>query len=198
MCEWHDEIQSCIKEIKDLINNHEAKDLTEEQSRKSREWNEKFIVGPKKGKSMWEKVKMFYCKPSIFKMKELQIHLEDDMKKDYPNESMKEMINATIARIEEQVRDDLKKNGTGEKIREEIRNKLSTEVAEETIKKKVRVKIEERIRNMNVKGHLSGDLDRYQSDKAEYLVEDAISTSTLGTWRPLAFNVFSFFVMFLI
>ena len=66
-CQWHNEIQSCIKEINDLIRNHEAKVLTEKEAEKSKEWNEKFQKGPKKGKSMWEKSMTFYCKPSIFK-----------------------------------------------------------------------------------------------------------------------------------
>ena len=174
MCEWHSEIQSCIDEINDLICSHKVKILTEEESRKSLEWNVKFQEGPKKGKSMWEKIKNFYCKPSIFKMKELQIYLEADIKKQYHNESIGEIVNATIAKIENQVRNELEKNGIEEKIREGLKKKFPLE-AEEKIEKKLHAKIEERIRNMNVKGHLSGDLEKYQSDKAEYLVEDAIS-----------------------
>ena len=68
----------------------------------------------------------------------------------------------------------MKKNGLEDKIREELKRKFPKD-AEEKIEQKVYAKIEERIRNMNVKGYLSGDLDKYQSDKAEFMVEDAIS-----------------------
>ena len=126
-CQWHNEIQSCIKEITELIKNHEVKVFNEEETQKSEEWNVRFQNGPKKGKSMWEKIKTFYCKPSIFQLKELQKLVEEDIKKNYPNESIREMVNATIAKIESQVRNDYIKNGTKKKIREELKRKFPKE-----------------------------------------------------------------------
>ena len=100
----------------------------------SREWNSKFQVGKKKkGKPMWQKIQRFYCKPSVFRMKELQIYLESDIKANDPSISkteLNEKINNLI-------------NGIEQEIREELRQKFP-EMQEKDI--------DERVRNIKVKG----------------------------------------------
>lgn len=56
-------IQEYIDEIESLIKSHKVKTLTDEEKRKSNEWNEEFR-NSEDGKSMLAKVKNFHCKPS--------------------------------------------------------------------------------------------------------------------------------------
>ena len=94
-CEWHDEIQKCIYRIKEMLHNHETQKLNEEATTASREWEFKFEKGRKKGKSTWQKIQQFHCMPTIFRMKELQIYLENDIEANYPT-ILREERNALI------------------------------------------------------------------------------------------------------
>ena len=155
-CFWHDEIQKCVERTDDLLSKHESHEFSEDQIELSENWNRKFIAGCKKGKPIWEKMKTFCCKPSMFRMKEIQMYVEDDIKQKYPEEELKEKIDFIISSIEEKIREDLMRKSEEEK------------------------KITERLKKINVKGYLSGDKDKYLSDKAEFLVVDEISKIMLG------------------
>ena len=150
-CVWHDEIQSCIKEIDNLIENHEPRVLTEEESNESKLLNSKFENGPSKAKvtSMRQRIKHFYAKPSLFKMKELQILVEDEIKGRDASLSNKE-VNEELIDLSKKIVVQLKK---------ELREKFEG-ISEKDLNKK--------LHELNVKGHLTGDLDKYQSDKSEY------------------------------
>ena len=155
-CKWGVEIKACIKKIEEQVKNHEARELSEEATQASLEWNLKFQQGKKKRKSMWENVQRFLTKPSIFRMKELQIYLEDDIKANDPSIT-KHDLNEKVSKLI---------NGVQNEIREELKAKFP-EITEK--------EIDERVRNIKVKGYLTGDKDKYLSDRAEFLVEDAIS-----------------------
>ena len=82
--------------------------------------------------------------------------MEDDIKANDPSISkhdLNEKVSKLINRVENE-------------IREELRGKFP-EITEQ--------EIDERVKNIKVKGYLTGDKDKYLSDKAEYAVEDAIS-----------------------
>ena len=82
--------------------------------------------------------------------------MEDDIKANDPSISkhdLNEKVSELINRVENE-------------IREELRGKFP-EITEK--------EIDERVKNIKVKGYLTGDKDKYLSDKAEYAVEDAIS-----------------------
>ena len=132
-CNWHYEIQNCIKKIEDQVDNHEVRKLSEEATKASQEWNLKFQAGKKKHKSIWQKIQNFYCKPSIFRMREFQIYLENDIKANDPYISkydLNEKVKRLIIGIENE-------------IGEELRQKFP-EISEEDISK--------RVKNISVKG----------------------------------------------
>ena len=155
-CKWHYEIQNCIEKIEEQVKNHEARILSDDAKKASEEWNLKFQQGKKKRKSMWQKVQSFLTKPSIFRMKEFQVYLEDDIKANDPSIT-KHDLNEKVSKLI---------NGVQNEIREELKAKFP-EITEK--------EIDERVRNIKVKGYLTGDKDKYLSDRAEFLVEDAIS-----------------------
>ena len=133
-CEWHYEIQNCIKKIEELVNNHEVRKLSEEATKASQEWNLKFQAGKRKHKSIWQKIQNFYCKPSIFRMREFQIYLENDIKANDPyisKHDMNDKVKRLIISIENE-------------IGEELRQKFP-EISEEDISK--------RVKNISVKGN---------------------------------------------
>ena len=127
-CRWHDEIQHCIKKIEEQIKNQEVHELCEEASKASKEWNLKFQLGSKKGKSMWQKIKNFQCKPSIFRMKELKIYLENDILAKNPSiskDDLNVLINKLITGIENEIGDELRQKFpdiTEKNIFERLRN----------------------------------------------------------------------------
>ena len=155
-CKWHYEIQNCIEKIEEQVKNHEARILSDDAKKASEEWNFKFQKEKKKRKSMWQKVQSFLTKPSIFRMKEFQVYLEDDIKANDPSIS-KHDLNEKVSKLI---------SGVEDEIHEELRGKFS-EITEK--------EIDERVRNIKVKGYLTGDKDKYLSDRAEFAVEDAIS-----------------------
>ena len=133
-CEWHYEIQNCIKKIEELVDNHEVRKLSEEATKASQEWNLKFQAGKRKHKSIWQKIQSFYCKPSIFRMREFQIYLENDIKANDPyisKHDMNEKVKRLIIGIENE-------------IGEELRQKFP-EISEKDISK--------RVKNIGVKGN---------------------------------------------
>ena len=133
-CEWHYEIQNCIKKIEELVDNHEVRKLSEEATKASQEWNLKFQAGKRKHKSIWQKIQNFYCKPSIFRMREFQIYLENDIKANDPYISkydLNEKVKRLIIGIENE-------------IGEELRQKFP-EISEKDISK--------RVKNIGVKGN---------------------------------------------
>ena len=95
-------------------------------------------------------------------IKDIQIHIEEDIRKKHPDISdseLKEKLIILSDAIENQIREDFnKKYGNLEKR-----------------------EIDRKVREVNVKGYLTGkggnlskDRDQYLSEKAEFLVEDAI------------------------
>ena len=89
-------------------------------------------------------------------MKEFQVYLEDDIKANDPFISQHD-LNEKVSKLI---------NGVENEIREELRGKFP-EITEK--------EIDERVKNIKVKGYLTGDKDKYLSDRAEFAVEDAIS-----------------------
>ena len=159
-CKWGDEIQACIKKIEEQVKNHEARELSQEAKHESEKLNLKFKQGKKKRKSMWENVQRFLTKPSFFRMKELQVYLEDDIKANDPSIS-KHDLNEKVSKLI---------NGVENEIREELSGKFP-EINEK--------EIDERVKNIKVKGYLTGDKDKYLSDRAEFVVEDAINSKIM-------------------
>ena len=151
-CKWHYEIQNCIEKIEEQVKNHEARILSKNATEASEKWNLKFQQGKKTLKSSWWlKIQSFLTKPSIFRMKEFQVYLEDDIKANDPSISkhdLNEKVSELINRVENE-------------IREELRGKFP-EITEQ--------EIDERVKNIKVKGYLTGDKDKYLSDKAEFAV----------------------------
>ena len=95
----------------------------------------------KKGK-IWKQIEKFCCKPSVFQMKELQFHIEDDMRRNNPDisdDEVKEKVRDLTNNIENQIKDDFKQK--------------YSQLSEEQINKKVR--------EVNVKGYLTGDREKY-------------------------------------
>ena len=72
-CIWHDEIQTRIKDIRELLMTHEQIDLTDDQSKEDQELIKKFVKGGKKGPSMWKQIENFYCKGRVKKNMENSI-----------------------------------------------------------------------------------------------------------------------------
>ena len=154
-CIWHDEIQKRIEEIEQLRMNHKQQDLSDDQSKENREFIQKFLKGGKKGLSMWKRIENFYCKPAVFKLRDLQIYLEEDFKRENPSISDEEIRNEMqnlINKIENLIREDFK---------------LEYSHLSEN-------EIENKVREVKVKGYLTGDREKYFSDKAEFMVEEAI------------------------
>ena len=88
-CEWHLQFQNKIISIEKRINDHQHRNLNESESDESRKLNQSFkdgeTIGNEEGKngngpSKWERMKTFYTEPTIFKMRELQILVEADIK----------------------------------------------------------------------------------------------------------------------
>ena len=155
-CIWHNEIQTRLKEIDELLKNHEQRDLTDEQIEEDEKFTKKFVKGGKKGPSVWKRIEDFYCKPAVFRIKDLQIFIEDEIKRTNPTFSDEEFRNEMdnlINQIENQIREDFKI-----KFKDLSDNE-----------------IERKVREVKVKGYLTGDREKYLSDKAEYIVEEAIS-----------------------
>ena len=146
-CVWHHEIQLHLKEFENLIKGHVVKELLPEECEASEKWNEKFVSAGKKGISMWHRIQSFYAKPSIFKLKELQFYVEESIKKsDASNDDVNAKVNNIINDIEAELREDLQRRNP-EKIDKEI---------------------DDMIKNVNVKGFLTGDRDKYFSDRSSY------------------------------
>ena len=86
-CKWHDQLQKKIESIENLIRSHECKILNESESDESRKVNKRFEEGGstcnedgEKIPSKWEMIKTFHRVPEIFKLRELQILVEDEIK----------------------------------------------------------------------------------------------------------------------
>ena len=155
-CKWHNEIQTRLKEIDALVKDHDQKNLTDEQIEEDEKFIKKFVKGGKKGLSMWKRIEEFYCKPSVFRIKDLQIYIERELKRKnrpFSDEEIRNEMDNLIDQIENQ-------------IREEFKIKFKDLSVNE---------IENKVREVKVKGYLTGDREKYLSDKAEYIVEEAIS-----------------------
>lgn len=150
-CKWHNDIQSSLDEVKNLVRHHQQQELTEEQKKRNDELVQKFVCFKGQKGRMWKSIEKFYCKPSVFQMKDIQLHIEDDIKREKPGISAKDLKEKVLQLCNS--------------IENEIREKYS-HLPEEEINKK--------IKEVNVKGYLTGDREKYVSDKAEFLVEDAI------------------------
>ena len=155
-CVRHDEIQGRLQQVRDLVNKHQQIVLTKKQNEENKEWIQKFVKGGKKGHSIWGQIKQFHTKPSVFKFKELQINVEADVKRKFPDITEKE--------IQEKVKDIC--NNIEQQVKEEFMQKYPNSSKGEIGKK---------LRELNVKGFLTGDMEKYLGDKAEYLVEEPIS-----------------------
>ena len=79
-CDFHQEIQKLVNDRKILEKEHKSKELSETAKIESDELNRKFASGSRKGNSFWEKIKRFYFKPCLFKMRELQKLVEEKLK----------------------------------------------------------------------------------------------------------------------
>ena len=71
-CKWHKQLQNKAKTVRNIIDNHHPAELTDEAFKASRKLNKKFEDGEE-----WEKIKTFTVKPLVFKMRELQILVEE-------------------------------------------------------------------------------------------------------------------------
>ena len=160
-CFCHEKFQKIKQFMGNINTNHQVKQLTQWEVEESKNINMKFKAGNNSGeKSQWEKIKSFHCKPSIFKLKELQILIEEEIKGRNPCSSVNEVkkeICALSMRIVEQVTKDLAA-------------KYQINDQGELQKKLHQLRVKE-----CVKEHLAGDLSKYLSDKAEVQVEDALS-----------------------
>ena len=174
-CEWHTDIQSSLGEVKNHVTNHQQQVLTEEQTKRNYELVKKFVwFKGQKGK-IWKQIEKFCCKPSVFQMRDIQLHIEDDFSRSFPqisDEELKEKVRDLGNNIEDQIRKDFRqkyKELSEQKIRGSHPDKSDEEVNE-----MVRVEINKKVREVKVRGYLTGDREKYVSDKAEFLVEDAI------------------------
>ena len=154
-CQWHNEIQSKIQEVNYLVYNHTKQKLNQEQLQKNDDWVKRFVWYKGKKSKMWTQIEKFYCKPSVFKIKDIQLHIEDDFRRRNPDISEKE--------LEEKVRD------LSTKIENQIREDFTQKYSDLSKKE-----INKKVREVNVKGYLTGDREKYVSDKAKFLVGDAI------------------------
>ena len=113
-CEWHVKFQNKIKSIEKRIHDHQHRNLNEAESDESRKLNQNFTEGEIKGNedgengnrlTKWEQMKTFYTEPTIFKMRELQILVEADIKGKDPSMSQgkvkKEVLNLSKNMSEE-------------------------------------------------------------------------------------------------
>ena len=92
-CQWHNDIQSRLNEVRNLVTNHQQRKLTEEQSERNDVLVNKFVwFKGSKGKT-WKQIEKFCCKPLVFQMRELQLYIEDDIRSKHPNISDLEFHN---------------------------------------------------------------------------------------------------------
>ena len=88
--------------------------MTEEASKASSEWNKLFVEGKEGSEerlSQWDKIKTFYVKPPVFKMKEPQILVEDEIKGSdplMPSKKVKTEVAGLKSRILKQIRKEMK------------------------------------------------------------------------------------------
>ena len=154
-CNWHSDIQSSLDGVKNLLTNHQQQELNEEQLKQNEEFVRKFVWWRDKKGKMWKRIEKFCCKPSVFQMKDIQIHIEEDIRRGHPsisNEEIKEKVDNLCDSVENQIRNDFYQK--------------YCDLSDDEINRKVK--------DINVKGFLTGDKEKYKSDKAEFLVEDAI------------------------
>ena len=108
-CKWHNDIQSSLSEVKNLVTNHQQQKLTEEQVERNDELVKKFVwFKGKKGK-VWKQIEKFRCKPSVFQIKDIHLHIEDDIRRnnpEIPEEDMKEKVRDLGNIIENQIKHD--------------------------------------------------------------------------------------------
>ena len=153
-CKWHTQLQNKGKTVRNIIDNHHPVELTDEAFKASRKLNKKFEDGEE-----WEKIKTFTVKPLVFKMRELQILVEEEIKgKNSPMSSR---------RIREEISD--LKTKIVRQIRKEIKAKHGIKDDGDLSKKIHQMKVKE-----YVDSHLSGDIGKYLSEKSEMIVEDAL------------------------
>merc|ERR1712198_116147 len=139
-CKWHDKIQSFTKEIEELLTNHELRVLTDDQIEEDEKLIEKFVKEDKKGPTMWNRIENFYSKPAVFYSRNLQIHVEDDIKRKNPtftDDQVCNEMNNLIINIEDQIREDFK------------RKKENIDLSD--------IEIENKVREVKVKGYLKGN-----------------------------------------
>ena len=161
-CKWHKQFQNKIKSVRNLIDDHKPVELTNEAFEASRNLNKKFEDGERNyGElSQWEKIKTFHVKPLVFKMRELQLLVEDEIKG--KDSSM------TSKRVREEISD--LKSKIVMQIRKELKAKHGIKEEGELTKIIHKMKVKE-----YVDTHLSGgDIgNKYLSEKSEMIVEDA-------------------------
>ena len=161
-CKWHKQFQDKIKSVRNLIDDHKPVELTNEAFEASRNLNKKFEDGERNyGElSQWEKIKTFHVKPLVFKMRELQLLVEDEIKG--KDSSM------TSKRVREEISD--LKSKIVMQIRKELKAKHGIKEEGELTKIIHKMKVKE-----YVDTHLSGgDIgNKYLSEKSEMIVEDA-------------------------
>ena len=133
-CKWHNEIQSSLSEVKNLVTNHQQQKLTEEQVERNDELVKKFVwFKGKKGK-VWKQIEKFCCKPSVFQMRDIQLHIEDDFSRSFPqisDEELKEKVRDLGNNIEDQIRKDFRqkyRESSEQKIRGSHPDKSDEEV----------------------------------------------------------------------
>ena len=201
-CKW--EINASIHQIHDLIQNHEQKIMSEDHKKEIENLNSSFLSGSIKRKSICEKIKTFYFKPEIFRFKEIQIHLEneitinkrlkdamasDNERQRILQEAIKSEDFELVIRINQlsdpesgDSRDasaisasENKNPDMTEEINEMISNieHLMREELEQNPNLDQKT-IDNRIRNVNIKSFLTGDRNKYLSEKSEYIVDNVI------------------------
>ena len=120
-CKWHDKLQDKIKSIEKQIHDRKFKNLNEDELEASRVLNQRFEEGAtkdnedgenEKGQSKWEQIKNFYAEPTFFKMRELQILVEADIKGKYPSmsqEKIKKEVKKEVLNLSKNIVSQIKK-----------------------------------------------------------------------------------------
>ena len=151
-CEWHPQFQYKIKGIEKRIHDHQHRNLNEAESDESRKLNQNFTEGEIKGNedgengnrlTKWEQMKTFYTEPTIFKMRELQILVEADIKGKDPSMSQgkvkKEVFNLSKS-IVSQIKKEIKAKHNIQD--DEVERKMHQMKVKETVNEHLRLVVQ--------------------------------------------------------
>ena len=151
-CKWHDKLQNKIKSIEKQIHDRKFRNLNEDELEASRGLNQCFKEGATKGNedgeegngpSKWEQIKTFYAEPTFFKMRELQILVEADIKGKDPSMSQgklkKEVLNLSKI-IVSQIRKEIKAKHNLQD--DEVKRKMHQMKVKETVDEHLRLVVQ--------------------------------------------------------